>query len=234
MNGWQQISMIGKNQAAAFATAWSSSEDLVFQEATSTFAVESERYDNYKSIFAKAEMFLDANLFLENNMAMSGVMAQSEIVENLDRELLTWKKLEEWNLCYSQVNFESERAEIELEIVKLFSGIEKVKKIYSSQYDKSAFHFQILTNNTRYDRELMMKLLDIEYELGHYYKHLALSFDYIPKIYQSEDEVVVEEAKQIYSCPLSKEKYEFTTNTLTASLPQQAIGEVAFPISSTI
>ncbi len=86
-----------------------------------------------------------------------------------------------------------------LEVKELFGVVKQVIKIYLTQYyDDSVLCFQILTDNTKYNRSLMMELLDIEYEITNRYKDVELSFGYIPKLYVSESEVVMKKARLIY------------------------------------
>jgi len=93
---------------------------------------------------------------------------------------------------------QTNRRKIENEVFRLFSNIKLVKAIYSSEYDIDLFHFQILTNNSIYNRPLMMKLFDIEYEIEDKFPSVHLTFEYIPRVHESKDDVVIKGAKLIY------------------------------------
>ena len=88
--------------------------------------------------------------------------------------------------------------DVKTEIIKLFSSVEMVKAIYSVEYGIDLFHFQILTSNSMYNRPLMMKLLDLEYDVEDKFPDTHLTFEYIPEVYESEDDVVNVAAKLIY------------------------------------
>lgn len=87
---------------------------------------------------------------------------------------------------------------IETEIIKLFGSVELVKAIYSLEYGINLFHFQILTSNSIYNKPLTMKLLDLEYDVEDKFPDARLTFEYIPKVYESEDDVVSISARLIY------------------------------------
>jgi hypothetical protein len=87
--------------------------------------------------------------------------------------------------------------ELELEVVKRFKGLDEVKLIYVDTYMESKI-FKIFTSNTRYDDELMDKLLEIEFELRSIYRDSFPRFEYIPRIYNSIDEIVRKGSKLMY------------------------------------
>ena len=87
--------------------------------------------------------------------------------------------------------------ELESRVAKKFKDVPEVEAIYVDLYLDSK-RFQILTSNSRYDDELMEKLLAIEFELKIEYRDITTSFDYIPRIYKSISEIVSGRSKLIY------------------------------------
>lgn len=93
---------------------------------------------------------------------------------------------------------EHDRAtELESKVAKNFKGVPEVEAIYVDLYLDSR-RFQILTSNSKYDDELMEKLLAIEYELKIAYRDITTSFEYIPRIYENINEIVSSRSKLIY------------------------------------
>lgn len=229
MNRWRSSLLDVEDKVESFKSRWLESADYSSVGITADLASAGKRYNNYEKIYMNLDVKFDPLIYY---------VSSERTEENMERaffalfknEITKRKKMEEWDLSYSQITFESRREEAESEVIRLFCAVEKVLKIYSSQYDESAVHFQILTSNNKYDRDLMMKMLDLEYELGHNYKDIALSFDYIPKVYDYEKDIVVKYSKCIYKKNIGF-KNEFITSALTASAPQQTTSEVFIPIS---
>ncbi|MGB5925209.1 MAG: hypothetical protein WBH01_03850 [Dehalococcoidia bacterium] len=92
---------------------------------------------------------------------------------------------------------EEKEEELELEVVKRFKELDEVELIYADIYMESE-RFKIFTSNTRYDDDLMDKLLGIEFELRSIYRDSFPRFEYIPRIYDSIDEIVRRGSKLIY------------------------------------
>jgi len=93
---------------------------------------------------------------------------------------------------------EQDRAtELESEVAKKFKDVPEVEAIYVDLYLDSR-RFQILTSNSRYDDELMDKLLTIEYDMKIAYRDITTSFEYIPRIYENTNEIVSSRSKLIY------------------------------------
>jgi len=87
--------------------------------------------------------------------------------------------------------------ELELEIAKKFKELDEVELIYVDTYMESK-RFKIFTSNTRYDDQLMDKLLEIEFEFKSIYRDSFPRFEYIPRIYDSVSEIVRKGSKLIY------------------------------------
>lgn len=226
----QSVLMPAENKAGNFKSKRLESADYCVVGTTTGFIGESKRYNNYKRIFLDANIIVSELLYRNNSITIEE-NTEKNIYAMLNERISKAKKLEEWGFCYSQISFESIREKIESEVAQLFSGIDEVIAMHSSQYDKSALHFQILTDNEKYDRTLMMKMLELEYNIGHNYKDVALSFDYIPKVYEYEKDIVVEGARSIYKKNMGLDN-EFIAGSFTASSPQQATSEFVIPIPS--
>ena len=54
------------------------------------------------------------------------------------------------------------------------------------------------------------------------FENVYLTFEYIPKVYESESDVVIEDAKLIYKKEFNSQ-YELTASTYTTSTPQQEV-----------
>jgi len=92
--------------------------------------------------------------------------------------------------------FEPETA-LELDVVKLFKEITDVQSIYTDEY-LNRKRFLILTSNEKYDDTLMDQLLSVERELRLSHAEIAASFVYVPKLWESADEIVPRDSKLIY------------------------------------
>lgn len=231
MTDWCEALSTKESYAEGFKVEYLEDADITFAGSTSMLALYSKRYENYMATFMQSDEGILGHI---DRTLVTGVKAKNEIIANLNESLTKYTILEEWDLCYSQIVFESERTEIEAGVMRAFGEVNNVLKIYSSQYEDQALHFQILTSNVKYNRDLSIKLLNIEYDLGHKYKHIGLSFNYIPKVYNTEDEVVVQESNLIYTGGNQKLLYEFTASAFTTSLSQQAVGQTIIPVPATI
>jgi len=98
--------------------------------------------------------------------------------------------------CSFEVEKDRE-TELESEVAKKFKDVPEVEAIYVDLYLDSR-RFQILTSNSKYDDELMEKLLTIEYEMKIAYRDITTSFEYIPRIYENTNEIVSSRSKLIY------------------------------------
>lgn len=240
MDNWSNIIIEKETYVDSFKSDRLAQADFVFAGSTDNLFIGSKRYKNFRHVFPAFDVFTDilaisdyAN-FTYSSICIPEVLSGTRYITKLYEGLVKYKKFEEWDLSYFQVNFETTEEEIEAEVTKSFSSLEQVIKIYSFQDDDSSLRFQILTSNSKYDRSLMRKMLNIEYDIVDYYDDINLSFDYIPKIYDSESEVVVEGAKSIYRKPLLGGQYEFATGSLRTSPSQQTTWETLTPLPASI
>jgi len=86
---------------------------------------------------------------------------------------------------------------LELEVARRFKAVAKVHSIYTNNY-MGRKQFLILTSNEKYDDELMDQLLSIEYEFHLEYMQTPVRFAYIPRLFESLNEVVPRESTLVY------------------------------------
>ena len=67
-----------------------------------------------------------------------------------------------------------------IEITKSFKKINQVSKVEAFKKPGNSYHFKIITSNTKYDRKLMMKLFNTEYEMINKFELKNCTFQYIP------------------------------------------------------
>ena len=67
-----------------------------------------------------------------------------------------------------------------IEITKTFKKINKVAKVEAFKKPGNSYHFKITTSNTKYDRKLMMSLLNTEYEIIERFNLKNYTFEYMP------------------------------------------------------
>jgi len=227
MNRWETLIQEKENEGQPFA-------QTLFETGavggTSSLSGDSQRYENYRQVFGEPLLMK----ITEKGATHTQEDYEEDLFKALFLEILKRKNFEDCGLSYTQVVFESKREEIESLISGLFSSLAQVSKVFSFVYNDEALHFQILTSNVKYDRDLMMHLLSLEYEIGHSYRGIDLSFDFIPRIYESESEVVVDDARLIYHKEEKVKRYEFITRSSSASESQQTTWERYIPLQVAI
>ena len=221
MYNWYEVVKEKDNHIISISSDWLIDKTLVYSGSTDPLFIGSKRYENFENIFSHIELKTESYFLADEGMTqISDAYSEKLYINNLYEDY--FKLYKEWLLSYNITEFETKIEEVEAEILKFFGSIGLVKKIYSFEYDKDSFHFQILTNNSKYDRSLMMKLFDLEYEIENKFENVYLTFEYIPKVYESESDVVIEDAKLIYKKEF-KSQYELTASTYTTSTPQQEV-----------
>jgi len=78
---------------------------------------------------------------------------------------------------------------LEREIVSSYQQEDKVEAVYVHG-DRAAHKTVIFLSSVQYDRALMNRLLEIEYELHERFSELYLSFSYIPLLDQDKHDVI--------------------------------------------
>lgn len=78
---------------------------------------------------------------------------------------------------------------LEREIVSSYQRINEVKAIYA-RGDQAIHKTMVLLSSVQYDRALMNRLLEIEYEIHERFSELLLSFSYIPLLDQRKQDIV--------------------------------------------
>ena len=226
MYNWYESIKEENNYVIHIGTEGLKDIDFVFNGSTDNLFIGSTRYANYEGYITHSKYYniedQQAYLLYEYDNQSLSYIPETQYVSYLIEDALILKKHEEWSLSYYEDNFDSKREEIEDKILKSFSGIERVSKIYSFEEDEDSIHFQVLTSNRKYDRTLMMKLLDLEYEIENIFEDMHLSFDFIPMVYEFESEVIFEGAKLIYQTKYINQ-YERITSSHTTSTAQQKI-----------
>lgn len=124
------------------------------------------------------------------------VVATDDIIDAEYAKLSSRNYMERSLYCFLEPVAEKDE-ELELEVAKKFKELDEVELIYVDTYMESK-RFKIFTSNTRYDDQLMDKLLEIECEFKSIYRDLFPMFEYIPRIYNSVDEIVRKGSKLIY------------------------------------
>ena len=113
------------------------------------------------------------------------------------------------------------RENIELDIANQFTSVPRVKCIYTDDY-QGIKRFLIFTTNRKYDNELMEHLLSIEKDIRQS-NTMPLSFEYIPRLIDSPDDMLSKDAKLIY-----KRGYDvFVSGAYMAGWSQQEAGQTA-------
>ena len=134
-----------------------------------------------------------SNIYIAHDILIAST---DDIVDYLDIKMYSKGIFEDVFSC----SFEAEQdraTELESEVAKKFKGAPEVEAIYVDLYLDSR-RFQILTSNSKYDDELMDKLLTIEFELKTVYKDITTSFEYIPRVYEHTNEIIGSRSKVIY------------------------------------
>lgn len=124
------------------------------------------------------------------------VATSDEIINLGYMDCLSRHEIEHASLCWRGTRFDPE-AELELDVSKHFKEVPEVQSVYTDKY-LNGKRFLILTLNETYDDALMDQLLLIERELRLSHAETVASFVYIPKLVESEDEVVPRDSKLIY------------------------------------
>lgn len=235
MNIWHSILTEQENKVKTVIPHRLARADCVFEGETAKFTLEAKRYENFfhvsNLLVFEKERFIYWADYVNRSIYE---YAERGFFKRLYKDILKREIFEKAELSFAPIVFDSKFEEVETKVTEAFCSIPQVLKIYSLQYTDTAFHFQILTDNTQYDRKLMRKMLKIEYEIGHYYKDIALSFGFIPKVYDSEEDIIPGEATQIYAKNILDIKNELIASTSTTSAPQQTIGKIFIPVPSTI
>jgi len=78
---------------------------------------------------------------------------------------------------------------LERGIVSSYQSINQVKAIYARD-DQATHKTVVLLSSVQYDRALMNRLLEIEYELHERFSELFLSFSYIPLLDQRKQDII--------------------------------------------
>ena len=232
MHNWYEVIKEKDNYIISIGSEWLTGKDFVYAGSTDSLFFGASRFDNFGCVMSKLSEnyphlsfsnIIDEDIsyyFYDPDTKSPDDFSIKLYINDLNEHFIKLNKFNEWSLSYRKVEFETKIEEVETEIFKNFGSIEQVIKIYSFEYDEYLIHFQILTNNTKYDKKLMTKLLNLEYDMADYFEGLNLSFEYIPKVYESDSEVVIKGAKLIYTRKIEKQ-YEFTTSTHTSSASQQ-------------
>ncbi|OGX14959.1 MAG: hypothetical protein A2166_03715 [Omnitrophica WOR_2 bacterium RBG_13_41_10] len=236
MSGWNDsILLKEENRITTFKEGELFKANIVFPGATASLP-KVRRHSNYiESRFYKQVIVEGWHKIDVGQSTYSYNLEQypeNIFIGKLYEEIIEKKEMEEWDLSYFKFVFDSEREEIESELLSFFSGIEQVIKIFTIQTDDFNLHIQILTDNTKYDRELMMKMYEIEYEIEQKHENVLLSFDHIPKIYNSENDIVIKEARQIYKKDPHRYPYEYEFYSLTTGSAQQKFSELLVAAST--
>ncbi len=150
----------------------------------------------------------------------------SKAIDLLDRQLMTtleamWEEvfslnsgaLIRWVDLSTKGEEESSEFRIERKIIGTFEGIGQVFSIYADEYLQRK-RFLILTTNEKYDDELMDRLLVAEREVRLQFKDVPLSFEYIPRLIESLDQIFNPNVRLIWSRNLDGVSTgSFTTST---------------------
>lgn len=96
--------------------------------------------------------------------------------------------------CGSAVDSE---IQMEVDVAEEFKRVDEVVSIHSDEY-MGRKRFLILLSKEKYDDALMGQLLSIEYDLRTKHSDLPASFVYLPRLFESPDEVMPQTAKLIY------------------------------------
>lgn len=135
----------------------------------------------------------------------------SKAIDLLDRQLVTtleamWEEgfslssgaLIRWLDLSTKGEDENIEFRIERKVIGIFEGIEQVFSIYTDEYLQRK-RFLILTVNEKYDDQLMNRLLIAERDIRLQFKHVPLSFEYIPRLIESLAQVFNPDVKLIWS-----------------------------------
>lgn len=157
-----------------------------------------------------------------------GVDQCLEAIDLLDRQLVTtleamWEEafslnsgaLIRWFEFATRGEEESSEFRVERKVIGIFEGIKQVFSIYTDEYLQRK-RFLILTTNEKYDDELMGRLLIAERDIRLRFKHVPLSFEYIPKLVEALGQVLNPNAKLIWSRSLDV----ISTSSFAASTTQ--------------
>ena len=115
----------------------------------------------------------------------------SRLLEALERASIyrwTYKEIEKPRII---------EAEVKQFVAEKFRKENQVLAIYTSKY-LDEIRFIVLLENEVYDEDLMDRLLDIELEIWRTSKDVFLEFQYIPKVYSSEAEIIHPDSECIY------------------------------------
>jgi len=124
------------------------------------------------------------------------VVATDEIIDAQYAESWSKNSIERLLYCFAEP-LASKEEELELEVAKRFKGLDEVELIYVDVYMEDK-RFKIFTSNTRYDDQLMDRLLEVECDLKSMYRDSLPRFEYVPRIYDRIDEVIRKGSKLIY------------------------------------
>jgi len=135
----------------------------------------------------------------------------SKAIDLLDRQLRTTLEpmqeevfslssgaLIRWAEFSTKAEEESSEFRIERKVIGIFERIEQVFSIYTDEYLRRK-RFLILTTNEKYDDKLMDHLLISERDIRLQFKNTPLSFEYIPRLTESLDQVFNPDVKLIWS-----------------------------------
>lgn len=150
----------------------------------------------------------------------------SKAIDLLDRQLMTtleamWEEvfslnsgaLIRWVDLSTKGEEESSEFRIERKIIGTFEGIGQVFSIHTDEYLQRK-RFLILTTNEKYDDELMDRLLVAERDVRLQFKDVPLSFEYIPRLIESLDQIFNPNVRLIWSRNLDGVSTgSFTTST---------------------
>jgi len=150
----------------------------------------------------------------------------SKAIDLLDRQLMTtleamWEEVSSlnsgalirWVDLSTKGEEESSEFRIERKIIGTFEGIGQVFSIYTDEYLQRK-RFLILTTNEKYDDELMDRLLVAERDVRLQFKDVPLSFEYIPRLIESLDQIFNPNVRLIWSRNLDGVSTgSFTTST---------------------
>jgi len=134
-----------------------------------------------------------------------------EAIKLLDQQLVTaleamWEEsfslnsgaLIRWVDLSTKGEEESSEFRIERKVIGTFEGIGQVFSIYTDEYLQRK-RFLILTTNEKYDDELMDRLLVAERDVRLQFKDVPLSFEYIPRLIESLDQIFNPNVRLIWS-----------------------------------
>jgi hypothetical protein len=131
-----------------------------------------------------------------SNERSSGFITLDEVIDFSHADHLSRFKMWQTLPCEWMSKPDPESV-LELECVQRFKKLPQVQSIYTNAYMRRK-QFLILTSNEKYDDQLMDQLLSTEFDLRTAYGQIPARFVYVPRLFESLNEVVPSESKLIY------------------------------------